>query len=40
MKLVLAITGASGVIYGKRLLEVLSNKKVDTYLVISQAAEN
>jgi 4-hydroxy-3-polyprenylbenzoate decarboxylase len=39
MKLVLAITGASGVIYGKRLLEVLHNKKVDTYLVISQAAK-
>ena len=39
MKLVLAITGASGVIYGKRLLEVLRNKNVDTYLVISQAAE-
>ena len=39
MKLIIAITGASGVIYGKRLLEVLRNKKVDTYLVISQAAE-
>jgi len=39
MKLVLAITGASGVIYGKRLLEVLRNKNVDTHLVISQAAE-
>jgi 4-hydroxy-3-polyprenylbenzoate decarboxylase len=39
MKLVVAITGASGVIYGKRLLEVLRDKKVDTYLVISQAAE-
>jgi len=39
VKLIIAITGASGVIYGKRLLEVLRNKKVDTYLVISQAAE-
>jgi len=39
MKLVLAITGASGVIYGKRLLEVLRNKNVETHLVISQAAE-
>ena len=39
MKLVLAITGASGVIYGKRLLEVLLNKNVDTHLVISKAAE-
>ena len=39
MKLILAITGASGVIYGKRLLEVLRNKNVDVHLVISQAAE-
>ena len=39
MKLTIAITGASGVIYGKRLLEVLRNKKIETHLVISQAAE-
>ena len=39
MKLIIAITGASGVIYGKRLLEVLRNKNVDIHLVISQAAE-
>ena len=39
MKLIIAITGASGVIYGKRLLEVLQNKKIETYLVISQAAK-
>ena len=39
MKLVIAITGASGVIYGKRLLEVLHNKKVETHLVISTAAK-
>ncbi len=39
MKLVVAITGASGVIYGKRLLEVLRTKKVETHLVISKAAE-
>ena len=39
MKLTIAITGASGVIYGKRLLELLQNKKVETYLVISQAAK-
>jgi len=39
VKLTIAITGASGVIYGKRLLEVLRNKNVDTHLVISQAAE-
>jgi len=39
VKLTIAITGASGVIYGKRLLEVLHNKKIETYLVISQAAK-
>jgi 4-hydroxy-3-polyprenylbenzoate decarboxylase len=39
MKVILAITGASGVIYGKRLLEILQNKKIEIHLVISQAAE-
>jgi 4-hydroxy-3-polyprenylbenzoate decarboxylase len=39
LKLTVAITGASGVIYGKRLLEELRNKKVETHLVISKAAE-
>jgi 4-hydroxy-3-polyprenylbenzoate decarboxylase len=39
MRLVVAITGASGVIYGKRLLEVLKQKKIETHLIISQAAE-
>jgi len=39
VKLTIAITGASGVIYGKRLLEELHNKKVETHLVISQAAK-
>ena len=39
MKLTIAITGASGVIYGKRLLEELHNKKVETHLVMSQAAK-
>jgi len=39
VKLTIAMTGASGVIYGKRLLEVLHNKKVETHLVISEAAE-
>jgi len=38
--LIVAITGASGVVYGKRLLEVLRGKKVETYLIISKAAEN
>jgi 4-hydroxy-3-polyprenylbenzoate decarboxylase len=39
LRLIVAITGASGVIYGKRLLEVLKEKKVETHLVISKAAE-
>ncbi len=39
MNLIVAITGASGVIYGKRLLEVLRDKKIETHLVISKAAE-
>ena len=40
MTLVIGITGASGVIYGIRLLEVLSNiKGIETHLVISEAGE-
>jgi 4-hydroxy-3-polyprenylbenzoate decarboxylase len=40
LKLVIAITGASGVIYAKRLLEVLHNTEIETYLVLSEAAEH
>ena len=40
MLLVIGITGASGVIYGIRLLEVLStNKDVETHLIISETGE-
>ncbi len=40
MLLVIGITGASGAIYGIRLLEVLSKiKDVETHLIISEAAE-
>jgi 4-hydroxy-3-polyprenylbenzoate decarboxylase len=40
MKLVVGITGASGVIYGIRLLEVLSSiSGIETHLIISEAAE-
>lgn len=35
----MAITGASGVVYGKRLLEVLKDKGVEIHLVISRSAE-
>jgi len=40
MILVIGITGATGVIYGIRLLEVLSTRKdIETHLVISNAGE-
>jgi len=39
VRLVVAMTGASGVVYGVRLLEVLREKNVEVYLVISEAAE-
>ncbi|MGH9993529.1 MAG: UbiX family flavin prenyltransferase [Nitrososphaera sp.] len=41
MRLVVAITGASGVIYGMRTLEALVKAKVETHLVLSKwAAQN
>ncbi|MBS3781656.1 MAG: UbiX family flavin prenyltransferase [Candidatus Thermoplasmatota archaeon] len=41
MKLLLCITGASGVIYGERLLEVLSKKEgVKVELIVSKAGKN
>jgi len=39
MRLIVAITGASGVVYGKRLLEVLRDEHVETHLIVSKAAE-
>lgn len=40
MILIVAITGATGVIYGIRLLEVLSSiRDIETHLIISEAGE-
>ena len=39
MKLVVGISGGSGVIYGVRLLEVLKQLKVETHLIMTQAAK-
>lgn len=39
MRLVVAITGSSGVIYGVRLLEACKKLGVETELIISKAAE-
>jgi 4-hydroxy-3-polyprenylbenzoate decarboxylase len=38
-RLVIGISGASGVIYGVRLLEVLRASEIETHLVVSKAAE-
>ena len=37
MRLIVGITGASGVIYGIRLVKALSDLKIETHLVISEA---
>lgn len=37
-KIIIAITGASGSIYGVRLLEILRDLKFETHLIISKAA--
>lgn len=39
LRLIVGISGASGVIYGIRLLEVLRSTAVETHLVMSKAAE-
>ncbi len=39
LPIVLAITGASGVVYGQRLLEVLLSSNVDVHLTISDSAK-
>jgi flavin prenyltransferase len=39
MRLIVAITGGSGVIYGIKTLEVLQNLKIETHLIISRWGE-
>ena len=39
MKIVVAITGASGAILGIKLLEILKNEKIESHLIISRMAE-
>lgn len=38
-KIVIGISGASGIIYGIRLLEVLNSINIETYLIISEWAK-
>ncbi len=39
MKLIVAITGSTGVIYGVRLLEVLKEKNIQTHLILTEWAQ-
>ena len=39
MKIIVGISGASGIIYGVRLLEVLRKLKVETHLIVTRPAE-
>ena len=39
MKLIIGITGSTGVIYGIRMLEVLKKLKIETHLVMSEWAQ-
>jgi len=39
LKLIVGITGSTGVIYGVRLLQVLKEKKVQTHLIITEWAK-
>jgi 4-hydroxy-3-polyprenylbenzoate decarboxylase len=38
-RLIVGISGASGVIYGVRLLEILKAQKIETHLIMTKAAE-
>ncbi len=39
MKLIVGITGSTGVIYGIKLLEVLKEKNIETHLILTQWAQ-
>jgi 4-hydroxy-3-polyprenylbenzoate decarboxylase len=39
LRIIVAITGASGVIYGKHLLDFLNKRKFEIHLIISNAAK-
>lgn len=39
MRLVIGISGATGAIYGIRLLEILKKKKIETHLIITSTAK-
>jgi len=39
MRIIVAITGATGAVYGVRLLAALGEMKVETHLVLSRWAE-
>ena len=39
MKLIVGITGSTGVIYGVRLLEILNKKNIQTHLIITEWAK-
>lgn len=38
-RLIVGISGASGVVYGVRLLEILKSLRIETHLVVTRAAE-
>jgi 4-hydroxy-3-polyprenylbenzoate decarboxylase len=39
MKLIVGISGATGSIFGIRLLEILKGKKIETHLIISSTSK-
>ncbi len=39
MKLIVGITGSTGVIYGVRILEVLKEKNIETHLILTEWAQ-